>query len=208
MKARFGKRDILLMLSAAALCASLLGCETTVVRGGGGSASPGNSNPVTPAAPVVPAGLVNTAENIWIDTWPIRGYRDGFILYSANNRIEFINDAGADEGLIDNYNVVCTGKWEYQSGSTANMLKLTNVKAESGYALTDCYYRYDALIKSDNNYARTLELELSKTAGGFDTWTLDKVSKAEFRASLREGFGKRPAEIRVKPKDYYTNFVL
>jgi hypothetical protein len=208
MKARFGNRDILLLLSAAALCASLLGCETNVVRQGPLPGDPGPGNQSTPAQSP-PAKLVNEPganATVWIDAGGV-GERYGFILYSAGNKVEFINDAQYDiGGLVPA--VAGVGKWEYKNEA----LYFTNVTGCTA-GTKPCQYAVTSWIRSpdNDNYETKLDLALGyEVVEGGRTRTYNdeirfyKMSVARLQAGYLE---KRPAEDRVKSADRYVSLV-
>jgi hypothetical protein len=206
MKAKFGKRDILLLLSAAAICAALLGCETSVVRQAPPPSSPGPSTPSTPAQSAPPEKLINeTGANatVWIEAGGI-GERSGFILYS-DKTVKFFNDYASVGGSVEITYVNTAGKWEFKNEA----LYITGITGCTA-GLEPCQYAVTTWIRSEDKpheYELTLERAFEYVEGGrtnYDEIMFYKMSMERLLAGYLE---KRPAVDRAAPVRRYVSLV-
>jgi hypothetical protein len=173
MKARFSKRSILLMLSASAFCAALLGCQTPV----GYNYAGGDYTP--PAEPTVKSLIQNKSGDVWLDRWG-PGDRDGFIL-NSDGSVTFVTDEW--NGSIHRREVG-RGKWDI-SGSA---LVFTGVTGSGVYAVS-------APVSSANQYSSTMTLDLGDENGNLVKVSFDRVPESKLKVKL----GKRPDQDGGKP---------
>jgi hypothetical protein len=202
MKAIIIKRGIVSVVAAAAFCAALSGCETTVITGGSGTPPPPGNSPNTPTVSTADliqnkTGADNVAE-VWLDNYG-PGDRDGFIL-EHGGKVIFITDAG---GVGERIKAVGSGKWSIQGSSTL-IQKIDEGNCKDPAA--PCIYSLSAQISSGDTekYKSTLTLDLGDpdNNGRLVQVTLHKKTKKQVEDSFSN---KKSAADRVKPVKRYVS---